>query len=108
MLSDLVNSDKKENIDLVASIRNKVEDLMNEIFKIDENEAKKNKKNKNELNETITTVEKYQNQEGHGLRILTPEQMLSRLPIYLAQSRAGNNSEKLKNKIRQLLHSLYS
>ena len=44
MLSDLVNSDKKENIDLVASIRNKVEDLMNEIFKIDENEAKKNKK----------------------------------------------------------------
>ena len=33
--------------------------------------------------------------------------MLSRLPIYLAQLKAGNNSEKLKSEIRQLLHSLY-
>ena len=33
--------------------------------------------------------------------------MLSRLPINLAQSKAGNNSQKLKNEIRQLLHSLY-
>ena len=33
--------------------------------------------------------------------------MLSRLPISLAQLKAGNNSEKLKNKIRQLLYSLY-
>ena len=47
------------------------------------------------------------NQQGKGLKILTPDQMLSRLPITLAQSKAGNNSEKLKNEIRQLLHSLY-
>ena len=33
--------------------------------------------------------------------------MLSRLPITLAQLKAGNNSEKLQNKIRQLLYSLY-
>ena len=33
--------------------------------------------------------------------------MLSRLPISLAQLKAGNNSEKLKNEIRQILHSLY-
>ena len=33
--------------------------------------------------------------------------MLSRLPISLAQLKAGNNSEKLKNEIRQLLYSLY-
>ena len=46
-------------------------------------------------------------QEGSGLKILTPIQMLRRLPITLAQLNAGNNSEKLKNKIRQLLHSLY-
>ena len=46
-------------------------------------------------------------QKGGGLKILTPNQMLSRLPIYLAQLNAGNNSEKLKNKIRQLLYSLY-
>ena len=47
------------------------------------------------------------NQSGQGLKILTPSQMLSRLPISLAQLNAGNNSEKLKNEIRQLLYSLY-
>ena len=45
--------------------------------------------------------------KGKGLKILTPNQMLSRLPITLAQLKAGNNSEKLKNEIRQLLYSLY-
>ena len=48
-----------------------------------------------------------QNQQGKGIKILTPNQMLSRLPISLAQLQAGNNSEKLKNEIRQLLYSLY-
>ena len=48
-----------------------------------------------------------QNQIGKGLKILTPDQMLSRLPITLAQLNAGNNSEKLKNEIRQLVYSLY-
>ena len=48
-----------------------------------------------------------ENQEGQGFKILTPEQMLSRLPISLAQLKEGNNSEKLKNEIRQLLYSLY-
>ena len=48
-----------------------------------------------------------QDQSGKGLKILTPNQMLSRLPITLAQLKAGNNSEKLKNEIRQLLYSLY-
>ena len=43
-------------------------------------------------------------QEGQGLKILTPSQMLSRLPITLAQLKAGNDSQKLKNEIRQLLH----
>ena len=38
-------------------------------------------------------------QQGSGLKILTPNQMLSRLPITLAQLKAGNNSEKLKNEI---------
>ena len=47
------------------------------------------------------------NQPGQGLKILTPDQMLSRLPITLAQLKAGNNSEKLINEIRQLLYSLY-
>ena len=47
------------------------------------------------------------NQQGKGIKILTPNQMLSRLPISLAQLEAGNNSNKLKNEIRQLLYSLY-
>ena len=42
-------------------------------------------------------------QQGQGLKILTPSQMLSRLPISLSKLKAGNNSEKLKNEIRQLL-----
>ena len=45
-----------------------------------------------------------QKQLGLGLKILTPNQMLSRLPVTLAQLNAGNNSEKLKNEIRQLLY----
>ena len=48
-----------------------------------------------------------QNQQGEGIKILTPNQMLNRLPIALAQLQAGNNSNKLKNEIRQLLYSLY-
>ena len=45
--------------------------------------------------------------KGESLKILTPNQMLSRLPITLARLKAGNNSEKLKNEIRQLLYSLH-
>ena len=48
-----------------------------------------------------------QKQQGLGLKILTPNQMLCRLPITLAQLKAGVNSKKLKNEIRQILHSLY-
>ena len=40
-------------------------------------------------------------QKASGLKILTPNQMVSRLPISLAQLKAGNNCEKLKNEIRQ-------
>ena len=62
--------------------------------------------------EVVNTVESFldsndKNREGRGLKILTPDQMLCRLPISLAQLKAGNNSQKLKNEIRQLLYSLY-
>ena len=46
--------------------------------------------------------------KGKGLKILTSNQMLSRLLISLAQLKAGNNSEKRKNEIRQILYSLYT
>ena len=39
---------------------------------------------------------------------MTPNQLLTRLPILLAQKKAGNNSQKLDNEIRQIIHSLYS
>ena len=42
-----------------------------------------------------------------GLKTLTPKQMLQRLPIALAQVKAGNNSESLLNEIRQIVYSLY-
>ena len=45
-------------------------------------------------------------QEGTGLKILTPNQMLKRLPTALAQIKAGNNSESSQNEIRQIVYSL--
>ena len=45
--------------------------------------------------------------KGTGLKILTPKQMLQRLPIALAQVKAGRNSESLLNEIRQIVYSLY-
>ena len=48
-----------------------------------------------------------ESQEGKGLKILTPNQMLKRLPVALPQVKAGNNSESLLNEIRQIVYSLY-
>ena len=50
---------------------------------------------------------KYRETKGTGLKILTPKQMLQRLPIAVAQVKAGNNSESLTNEIRQIVYSLY-
>ena len=49
----------------------------------------------------------YESKQGTGLKVLTPKQMLQRLPIDLAQIKAGNNSESLLNEIRQIVYSLY-
>ena len=59
------------------------------------------------VEEIIIFNRENQKQQGLGLKILTPGQILSRLPITLALLKAGNNSEKLKNEIKQLLYSLY-
>ena len=45
--------------------------------------------------------------EGKGLKILTPKQLVQRLPIALVQVKVGNNSESLLNEIRQIVYSLY-
>ena len=49
----------------------------------------------------------YDSKKGTGLKILIPKQILQRLPIALAQIKAGNNSESLLHKIRQIVYSLY-
>ena len=99
--------DKTKNNELVNKIHSGLEDLKEEIKNMSKKEIKiKNPDKIVEIVEMILKVNK-QNQQGKGLKILTPNQMLSRLPIALAQLEAGNNSEKLKNGIRQLLYSLY-
>ena len=60
----------------------------------------------NPADQRISDLEE-NNQPGQRLKILTPDQMLCRLPITLAQLQAGNNSQKLKNEIRQQLYSFY-
>ena len=57
--------------------------------------------------EKILKFNKQNRQKGQSLNILTPNKMINRLPIALAQLQAGNNSNKPKNEIRQLLYSLY-
>ena len=47
------------------------------------------------------------NTDNSKLKILTSKQMLQRLPIALAQVKAGNNSENLLNEIRQIVYSMY-
>ena len=53
------------------------------------------------LNQRVTNMQQKE-ETNQGLKILTPNQILSRLPITLAQLKAGNNSQKLANEIRQL------
>ena len=55
----------------------------------------------------ILEVKRLAKQEGTGLKILTPKQMLQILPMAFAQIKAGNNSQSLLNEIRQIFHSLY-
>ena len=107
----------------VTLIRSRLKNLKNDIKNMSEDEIKDKKLNlivdlvekildtNEQLNmselETEESAAQKREHEGKGLTILTPQQMLSRLPISLAQLKAGNISEKLKNEIRQLLYSLY-
>ena len=101
-------NDKEKNDDLV--------DTFNSAWKDLENDAKNMSKEEKEIEQpdekiravkTILDFNELRQQKGQGIKILTPKQMLNRLPIALAQLQAGNNSKKLKNEMRQLLYSLY-
>ena len=104
------------------NLQNDYEEYLNKIRKGGKNEEqKKTLANINILfnarNNAIKFIEDYcsmileakrlEKQEAKGLKILTPKQMLQRLPIDLAQIKAGNNSESLLNEIRQIVSSLY-
>ena len=56
---------------------------------------------------SIASEAKYKSIHGEGLKILTPKQMRQRLPIALAQVKAGNTCENFLNDIRQVIYSLH-
>ena len=97
MLKVLYNTnDKKNNSDL--AIKSKLNDLKKEVEKISKDEKEIEKPNKIvDIVEKTLEINK-QKQEGQRLKILTQCQILSRLPIYLARSKAENNSANLKMK----------
>ena len=99
--------DTEKNNKLVNLINSGLKDLKEEIKKMSEAEIEiEDPESIVEIVEEILKFNK-QKQEGQGIKILTPNQMLSRLPISLVQLQAGNNSNKLRNEIRQLLYSFY-
>ena len=100
--------DKKKNDDFVEEIKNRWSKLKDSIEKVPRDKKENEKVEKIlEIVKEIVTFSRQNQQKGQGIKILTPNQMLNRLPIALAQLQAGNNSNKLKNEIRQLLYSLY-
>ena len=86
--------------------KNELSDLRDEIKKNPEDEKRIEQPDRVvDIFEEILDFNR-QNQEGKGLKLLTLEQMLSRLPITLAQLKAGNTLENLKHEIKQLLYFL--
>ena len=92
---------KKENNELIKLIKVRWSNLKHEIENMsgDKTETEKPDRILEIVEETLIFNRKNREQQGLGLKILTPNQMLSRLPITLAQLKAGNNSEKLKMKL---------
>ena len=93
MLKTLYNlNDKDKNNELVNVIKSGLVDLENEIENMSEDEIKIEKPHK--IVNIVKEILKFnkQNQSAEGLKILTTNQILSRLPIVLAQLKAGNNS----------------
>ena len=100
-------NNKKKNIALVNVINSGLRDLKKEITNMIKEKKETEKPDK--IIDFVAQVLAFHKkiQSGQGINILTSHQMLSGLLITLAQLKAGNNSEKLKNEIRQLLYFLY-
>ena len=123
---DIINKIKNGEISL-ADVKNNQEKVKSDPGEIKRgNSKKRSKEQKNTLyniemlykarNEAIKFYDdyssmmseaKYRATKGTGLKVLTPKQMLQRLPIALAQVKAGNNSENLLNEVREIVYSLY-
>ena len=100
---------KRNNSKLLNTIKDRwshLEDKVKEMSE-DEKEIEQPDRILKIVEEILNSNKEIWQKEGLRLKILTRNQMLSRLPISLAQLKTGNNSEKLKNEIRQLLYSLY-
>ena len=101
---DLISAKQNKNKKLVNNINNGSIDLRNNINRKEVPENGNPKKIAN----IVEKILDFNNQrKGKGIKILTPEQMLQRLPIALAQVKAGNTSENLLNETRQVMYSFY-
>ena len=107
MIRILKDAGDEKDKNMVKSTSKNLNKIKKIIKNVPENKASKIEENKKIIDIVERILElNSKKQLGLGLKILTPNQILSRLPITLAQLKAGNNSEKLKNEIRQL-YSLY-
>ena len=101
-----------ENTEINRTPGDLIKKVLTKLKRIIDNTPKNHAANIEENEKIVDIAEKILElnnkiQSGQELKILTPSQMLGRLPNFLAQLKAGNNSEKLKNEIRQILYSLY-
>ena len=99
---------KKKNNKLVNTFNSALRDLEEKIKNM--SKAEKEIEQPDEIVRVVKMIldfNELKQQKGQGIKILTPNQMFNGLPITLAQLQAGNNSNKPKNEIRQLLYSLY-
>ena len=95
----------KIKVDLIKKTLSKLQKMIDNVPKDKTQKIEENKK----IIDIVKQILEFNqlNQQRQALKILTSNQMLSRLPISLAQLNARNNSEKLKKEIRELLYSLY-
>ena len=97
----------EKNKDLVESVNKKLTKMKNIVKNVPKDILSRVEDNEKIINIVERNLELIAKKILRRLKILTLKQMLNRLPISLAQLNAGNNSEKLKNEIIQLLYSLY-
>ena len=100
-LSKSRNNTEKNYIQVVT-INSALRDLKEKIE--DTNEHEKETENPNEIVDIAEMILEFnRQQQRQSLKILAPNQMLSRLPILLPQLKVGNNSENLQNETKHLL-----